>query len=156
MLGIYAGAALYHINRPPQKFYSTEHLNQKFVAITGGRIGLADRNISLVPSLLYLKQGSAQEINTGFMFRYTLKESSKYTGHYKEMALSIGGNYRIKDAFIPSVLYEYGNYALGITYDVNVSKLREVSRAKGGIEISLRYINPNPFKAGATKSVRFL
>ncbi len=78
----------------------------------------------------------------------------------KESAFYLGGYYRVSDAFIPSVMVEFANYALGLTYDVNVSKLRTATNAKGGIEISLRYSTPNPFTykygKGRSKSVRFL
>ena len=35
-------------------------------------------------------------------------------------------------------------FALGISYDINVSGLTAVSRGRGGVEISLQFINPNP------------
>jgi len=83
----------------------------------------------------------------------SLTEESKYTGFIKESAISFGGHIRVGDAFIPSVLLEIANFGLGISYDVNISGLKKVSYGKGGFEISLRYINPSPFRYGrGTKS----
>ena len=55
--------------------------------------------------------------------------------------------YRTGDAFIPTVMLEVASFSVGISYDVNVSGLTEASNGKGGMEISLRFINPNPFSA---------
>ena len=43
-------------------------------------------------------------------------------------------------------MIEMANYAIGINYDFNISGLKTVSKSKGGIEISLRYVNLNPFQ----------
>lgn len=152
------GFAIQHLNRPeleltgiPEKIYS------KLAAHGGLYIGIENTNIALLPSVLYNAQGPAQEINGGLMVRYTIKEGSKYTGFFKETALLLGGNYRVGDAIIPAVLVEFTNYALGISYDVNTSSLSSASNMKGGFEISLSYINPNPFRSqSGNKSVRFL
>ena len=48
-------------------------------------------------------------------------------------------NLRVKDAIIPSVMYEMGNYAAGISYDFNSSGLKSVSSGRGGYELVLRF-----------------
>lgn len=155
-----AGFAWHHLNKPAQQFYRSEKLNSKIVAHGGMYFGLSNSNMAVLPSVIYLQQGPAREINGGAFLRYTLTESSKYTGIMKESAFYLGGYYRLGDAFIPSVMIEFENYALGLTYDVNISKLRAATNAKGGVEISLRFSTPNPFtyKYGKarSKSVRFL
>lgn len=158
-LKISAGLAAFHLNRPDQKFLTLkqEKLHIKLIGHVGAYIGIENTNISLLPSLIYFRQGSAQEINAGMMIRYTITEESRFTGFIKECAVSIGGHYRLGDAVIPQIMVEYANYAIGISYDVNVSALKTVTNTRGGIEIALRYINPNPFRGRAAKSnVKFL
>jgi hypothetical protein len=92
-----------------------------------------------------LLQGPAKEINMGLLARVMLRAASKYTGIYKESAISLGAYYRIGDAIIPSLLLEFGSFAIGMGYDVNISRLKAATQARGGMEISIRYINPNPF-----------
>ena len=87
------------------------------------------------------------------MVKYILKQASKYTKFVKGSALSIGGHFRIGDAFIPSVLLEIANFAVGMSYDINVSSLKVASSSKGGFEISLRYTNPNPFLKQKARSL---
>ena len=82
------------------------------------------------------------------MVRHTIKEESKYTGLLKETAILLGVYYRVGDAIIPSFMFEMANYAVGISYDINISSLTEASEGAGGFEISFRYITPNPFKRG--------
>ena len=43
-------------------------------------------------------------------------------------------------------MLEVANFAVGMSYDINVSSLKVASSGKGGFEISLRYTNPNPFE----------
>lgn len=144
-----AGIALFHINQPKIEFSSgggDAKLYAKLVLHGNAYWGFKGTNIALLPSFLFVKQGSAQELNIGTMVRYQLKEGSKYTGNVKGVAVSFGGYYRTGDAFIPAFMLEVANFALGVSYDVNVSGLTNASKGKGGMEISLRFINPNPFQ----------
>ena len=142
-----AGIAMYHLNKPEQG-PGLDKLNREFVAHAELTIGLKGTRIAVVPAALYLQQGQLHEINVGGMVRYTIKEESKYTGFIKETALLLGGYYRVGDALIPTCMLEVANFALGISYDVNISSLAEASNGAGGLEISFRYITPNPFRYG--------
>lgn len=81
----------------------------------------------------------------GTMFKYYIKDDSKYTGFLKRSSIGIGAYYRTGDAVITSILIKTGRFALGFSYDVNTSKLATVSNAKGGFEVSLRMITPTAF-----------
>lgn len=155
-----AGIAYHHLNRPTLQFNGAENLYSKIVAHGGSYIGLSNTALAILPSFFYFQQGPTRETNFGTMVRYTLKEESKYSGIIKESAVYLGGYIRMKDAIIPSVMIDFANFTLGITYDINVSRLNAATDSKGGIEFSLRFINPNPFTykygRGRSKSVRFL
>jgi type IX secretion system PorP/SprF family membrane protein len=142
-----AGIAMYHLNKPEQGS-GFDRLKPEFVAHAELMVGLKGTRVTLVPSALYLQQGVLHEINIGGMVRHTIKEESKYTGFIKETALLLGGYYRIGDALIPTCMLEVANFALGISYDVNISSLTEASNGAGGLEISFRYVTPNPFRYG--------
>lgn len=143
-----AGAALFKINKPEQKFYSytAENLYSRLVLHADMYIGLRYTDIAVLPSILYMKQGLSTEFNFGGMLRYMIKEESRYTGIIKETAVLFGCYYRLGDALIPSFMFEIASFAVGISYDINISDLKVASGGKGGIEISLRYLQPNPFK----------
>ena len=66
-----------------------------------------------------------------------------HSASVKPMAFSFGGFYRLKDAFIPQIMFEYGHYGIGASYDINLSSLTPTSKTKGGVELAIRY-NFNP------------
>lgn len=136
-----AGIAIFHANHPKQGFYGIkdDKMYSK-LTIYGNMFIPLKEQLSVKPSFLVLKQGPTQEIILGGMLRYALKN------YEKGAAVSFGTYYRAGDAFIVASQLEYTNYTLGISYDVNVSKLRTVTSSQGGFELSLRFKNPNPFK----------
>lgn len=147
-LKINLGLAALNINTPNQNFAdynSNEQLYSRFVFHGTAHIGIKNTNMALMPNAVLFKQGSSYELNAGTLVRFTIRDESKYTGFIKETALSLGAQYRMKDALIPVILFEYAQYAIGLSYDVNTSSLRQGTQGRGGIEISLRYLNPNPF-----------
>ncbi len=140
------GGSIFHISRPAQKFLSGgDRMDYRIVAHGKSLIGIKNTNLSLVPSYLLQFQGPAKEIVMGMMFRYRLKEDSKYTGYVKGATFSLGGFYRNKDAMIVSTMIEFAQYAIGMSYDINTSDLHTVSTYRGGLEICLRFVSPSPF-----------
>ncbi len=143
-----AGVSYHHANRPNLHFTTNTNTNQlygKVIFHTNSNIGISNTRLSIKPGLMVALQGPSKEILAGAILRYRTKESSHFTGYFSEQAISIGGYYRLNDAFIPSVWFEMGSFALGVSYDMNVSQLRAASNMRGGMEISLRFVNPNPF-----------
>jgi type IX secretion system PorP/SprF family membrane protein len=140
------GVSVFHVNQPAYSFYGTgEKLFIKATAYANAEIGLPNSDVSLVPGVVYSIQGPSQELLAGGMLQYKLKGDSKYTGYVQGSAISLGAYYRNKDAVVASFLYKFSQYAIGVSYDLNVSKLKSASNGRGGIEISLRYTNPSPF-----------
>jgi type IX secretion system PorP/SprF family membrane protein len=155
-LRINVGAAVFHPNQPDYSFYKDgEKLFMKFVLHGNALISFPSTNLALVPGFMYARQGPAQELYAGTMLRYKLKQDSKYTGFSKGSAFSLGAYYRAGDALAASMLMEYSNYAIGISYDVNTSLLKTASSSRGGLEVTLRFVNPNPFMSGSATSPRF-
>lgn len=141
------GFSAQNVNTPKHSFtdYSNDQLYSKYVFHGNAFFGVPQSDLSIVPSISYFLQGASSQLNIGTLVRITVKEKSKYTGVYKGTAVSFGAHYRLKDAIAPMLLLEHSNYSFGLSYDVNVSGLTSATRGKGGIEISLKYVNPNPF-----------
>lgn len=152
------GAAVFHVNEPNMSYYGEggagTKLYMRYVAHGYISYGLPNSNVELVPGFVYYAQGPATECDLGMKIRYTLKQESKYTGFNKGTAIDLGGYYRVGDAAIVLTQIEFSSYALGFSYDFNTSPLTPASSGRGGFELSLRFINPNPFMGGAgTKSM---
>lgn len=152
------GVAIFHPHNPTYTFYGdkSQILHAKYVFHGSGDFGVKNTNLILKPSYIVILQGGTKEITPGLMFQYVLQESSKYTGNKQASAFSIGGYYRMKDAFIAVAKFEYSNYAIGLSYDVNLSKLKTVSKARGGFEISLRFISPAAFGKKTSGKSKFI
>lgn len=137
------GGAVHHMNRPVQKYASgsSYRLPMRFVGNIQSRIDIKGSKISFLPSLIYLKQASATEITLGTHIRYRFKNATKLTGVKSETGINIGVYYRVKDAIIPQVYLDMGKYAIGVSYDLNVSKFKQVSNMNGGFEICLKFMS---------------
>ena len=109
-------------------------------------IGIKDSRLAIKPGIMVSLQGPSKEIIVGTIIRYKLREASHFTGFFSEQAISLGAHYRIGDALAPSLWYEAGKLAIGVSYDVNMSSLTAASNMRGGLEVSLRFINPSPFR----------
>jgi len=142
------GGSFYHFNRPSKSFTELfdHRLYSKVVVHSRALIGIGQSNTAVAPSFMYERQGPNQEILAGLGFRFMLQEQSRYTGFMKESALTLGCITRIGDALIPYVSFEFANYAIGVSYDTNISSLRRATNSVGGFEVNLRFINPNPFR----------
>jgi type IX secretion system PorP/SprF family membrane protein len=134
------GFSAFHYEVPPNSFWlSSEKLYTKTIGYASGEFGIPAAGMVLIPSVIYQRQGPSTEINAGFMFRYIIEEQGTYTSLKKGSSLTFGAYYRVNDALIPTLLYQNGTYAIGISYDFNLSDLTPASKTKGGLEISLRY-----------------
>ncbi len=136
------GGAVYHINRPTQKFASGSNyqLPMRFVGNVQARIDVKGTKVSVLPSLIFLQQAGANEITLGTHIRYRFKNPTKVTGVKSETGLNIGVYYRLNDAIIPQLSVDMGKYAIGLAYDLNVSKFKQVSKMNGGFEIYLKFL----------------
>lgn len=136
------GGALHHINKPVQRFSSGSEyrLPMRFVGNVQARIDFKGTKMSLLPSVIYLRQATANEITVGTHIRYRFKNGTKVTGAKTEAGLNIGVYYRVNDAIIPQVNLDMGKYAIGLAYDLNLSKYKQVSKMNGGFEIYLKFM----------------
>ena len=137
------GGAVHHLNRPTQKFSpaSTYQLPMRFVGNIQARIDIKGTKFSFLPSVVYLRQATASEIIVGTHLRYRFKNPTKVTGMKSETGLNVGVYYRVGDAIIPQVNLDLGKYAIGVAYDLNISKFRQVSKFNGGFEIYLKFMS---------------
>ena len=56
--------------------------------------------------------------------------------HKSATFLSGGAFYRLADAVYPVVRIYYNGFAIGVSYDINVSTLQDASKMNGGFEIT--------------------
>ena len=140
------GATVSHLNKPKNSFNgSDERLPMKFTLFANSLLPVENSNLAIGPAVLFQTQNNFRELLLGARFRYIINQASKFTGFRNASAISLGAFYRNQDAFIAMIQYEISSLCIGLSYDINVSKLSPYSNLRGGYEISLRYAVPNPF-----------
>lgn len=135
------GIGAFHLNKPKYSFYSSAEtgLIPKFTVNTDFIIP-TQSGMVLMPGAVFFNQGAAKEIAAGLLLKKSIGQDSKYTGINVSSAILFGAYYRLQDAAIVYAGYEYKNmFSAMISYDLNVSGLTKVSKARGGAEISLIY-----------------
>jgi type IX secretion system PorP/SprF family membrane protein len=136
----YLGASAYHLNQPKQSFLGLDNviLPTRLTVHGGGFFPGNNSESSLYVSGLYSSQASAKEFVLGAALvlsagKDELSPTNIYIGSWLRFS-------NVTDAVIPYIGLDYGNFNLGMTYDVNISAFKTASQGRGGIEISLIYI----------------
>ncbi len=161
----YGGLALHHVNRPNVTFQtdnsaSIQPIGQRFTAHAGGQLWLS-KGLYVVPGFVFLKQNSQVELNLGTNLRFAVGNSRtsdqswqvgawyRLTNRYVEPTAA-GGESSVQflhsDAFIMTARFDYDNFGLGFSYDLNISELRAASVGNGAFEFSLNYYICGPEK----------
>jgi len=135
------GVAFYHVNNPSFSFIDngTEKLYMRWSMFVNALIGFENSDGALEPAIYFNRQKSTMEILYGAYYRFMLTEGSKVTGFNKPFYFHLGVFHRWGDALIAKSMIEWDQYSAGFAYDFNISSLTQVSSAKGGFEIFLRY-----------------
>jgi type IX secretion system PorP/SprF family membrane protein len=136
-----------HLTRPDNVYILDQNLHgyMRYTLHGNALIGIRNSRTSVGVSLLAMLQGNQKEIVAGGLIKVRMKEDSRYTGIKKGMAMSIGAYYRVGDALIPYFQFELPRYALGISYDLNMSGFTKATTGLGGLEVTLRFFNPAPY-----------
>lgn len=88
----------------------------------------------------FTMHGGSFELITGGLAKYRYGRDSRYTNNMTSSLLVFGALYRYRDAFIPTVGYNYKRkFSAYLSYDVNISKLRSLSKFRGAWEINIQY-----------------
>jgi type IX secretion system PorP/SprF family membrane protein len=133
---MYAGFAYHHLNRPKNSFYKnpTIELDPKYVFSAGLKTVVNDYSYFTFYAD-YSHQGPAVETVGGVLYSYKLGNDPDYYPY----TVTLGSMLRWNDALIPVVKLEMNSFNIGLSYDVNVSRLNTVSDSRGGFELSLSY-----------------
>jgi type IX secretion system PorP/SprF family membrane protein len=136
------GFSAFHLTQPGYySFLSYEDLYVRWVIHGDFSIPVAKQNLILEPSFLVMMQGPSREINVGLSAKYYYELDSRLIENQSYIA--IGAYYRNQDALIITTRYNYKNqFDFNLSYDINLSDLYSVSRAKGGFEMALIYTLP--------------
>ncbi|MFI5188033.1 MAG: PorP/SprF family type IX secretion system membrane protein [Chitinophagales bacterium] len=140
----FGGFSVYHLNKPKDPIIATQsaELNtipMRYVVHGGVCINISDR-ARIIPHALFMKQGTAREEMIGTYAQLNVNEEADFM---------IGAYYRFNDAIAPYVGFDWKDFIVGLSYDVNASKLGSMASHVNSFELSLSYVK----RSGGTKSI---
>jgi type IX secretion system PorP/SprF family membrane protein len=136
----FIGGAWYHFNKPNEYFLQQSFSLKPKLSVNGGVRVPLNEMVELRAEANYLSQGKYAETIFGGIVSYNFMGS--FNNDDKTIsALSAGAGafMRLNDAIVPVIKLSYNNFEIGGSYDINISKLRTASNARGGYELSLAY-----------------
>lgn len=135
------GLAVYHANQPSSSFISLpdDKLSMRISAFINSSFNIPNTPLAIQPAVYVQVQSKYQEILFGTYLRYNIREASHFTGSIKPVAAALGLFSRYKDAFVAKGYFQYDQFAVGMAYDFNLSRLTPVSKSRGGFELFLRF-----------------
>ena len=133
-----AGLALFHLNKPYISFMEDLNLED---------LRLHERYFAYLNYLFPTTDVSQLHLQANFTTQndnYEIIVGGEYlldiaTTIFDKNTIGIGAYYRSNDAIIVGLKYQYNTFDFGISYDINVSGLAQVSNTYGGLELFLSY-----------------
>jgi len=138
-----AGISINHLLKTPNLLYQSTDLNlyRRWSVYGKGLLTFHNRPFGFEPHMRWTHQGPHDEVVIGTSFNYYIKADTRYTGFIKQTYIGVDLKYRVGDAVIPSVHFKFNDFLVGLSYDYNISDLKEATGGVGGFEISLKFID---------------
>jgi type IX secretion system PorP/SprF family membrane protein len=138
------GVAAFHFNKPKQTFLADEnqYLATRYVIHANFEAFLSDQVI-LNTNGIYQNQARASYFSIGGALGYYMP------GDERDIIINGGLWYWSNNALVPYVGFTYGNFQVGLTYDITISSLKEASKRTQTFELSLIFRGNNGKSDGA-------
>ena len=133
----YVAAGLSHFTKPTIRSVTTTEANflTPKLTLNIGTHGKAGERGHLIAFADYYSQNGNRQLTGGILYGMDLMEYD----NEEPAVFYVGSFLRWGDALIPVVKMDFNHLSIGISYDVNVSKLNVVSNWRGGLELTASY-----------------
>lgn len=143
----FGGFSVYHLNKPKDPIITLQNtglntIPMRYVVHGGVSFNVTERT-SVIPHVLYMRQGTASEAMLGLYGQINVNEETDFM---------LGGYYRANDAIAPFVGIDYKNFIIGLSYDMNTDKLRSLIRNVNSFELSFTYVK----RSGSRSIIDFI
>ncbi|MBK8557159.1 MAG: PorP/SprF family type IX secretion system membrane protein [Lewinellaceae bacterium] len=150
----YFGGAFSHLNRANVSFDRNNvniPLYSKFTFHAGGEFTVGQK-VSMLPGVVTFFQGPSFQVNAGNSFKFLLGNSRRYNQAFQLGLWARIANKKdqgkLMDAMIVSTRFDYEQFTIGFSYDINTSSLSRATNGNGSFEFSLLYKICGPEKRG--------
>jgi type IX secretion system PorP/SprF family membrane protein len=154
----YLGVGLFHANNPSVAFDDESvKLGRKWAFNGGLGIQTSDWNrVTFYADYFLQKAATGTTVKVGaqnvlMIGAFYSQDLAQYDAEDKT-SITMGGIYRLNDAFAPVIRFDIKKFGVGLSYDVNVSDLTVASQARGGFELTMVY--KNAFNSRVIKGYR--
>ena len=141
-ISLYLGGTIFNTAVPKVNLVADQ--NKETLELRGNVSGGMDftlgRRYHILPSVLWMRQSTANELNTGLGFGYDINLRTSITLGIYNRVNDLVDAYRHADAAILYAGFQVKGFKLGVSYDFTVSSLSNGNSGTGGLELSLMYI----------------
>lgn len=144
----FAGVSVMHLSRPQDPFISSslaQRMPYRYLAQGGFQWTMSER-VSLIPHLLYMRQGTASEKMLALSANYSIGE---------DLRLMPSLAFRMGDAIVPGFGLGWRNWSFATSYDLSVGDVGRVGPGGRSMELSLRFAPRMAHKADFLPCPRF-
>jgi type IX secretion system PorP/SprF family membrane protein len=139
----YLSMAFFHVNKPNESFFDKGSTLAVRQVLNGGFYFKTGKKIALEPCFIYMSTIKATGGSIGSNIHFLMDENpltqtSVFTGIFFR-----DGFERNSDALFFSGGLKYKRYTVGISYDHNISELRNATDSRGAFEIAFIYTGLN-------------
>ncbi len=138
----YLGGAFSHLNRANQSFDSDiyDGLYSKFTIHSGLDYIFPYSRFGLSPGIVTFIQGPSLQVNGGVNLKFLLSGNRRtyeafQFGTWVRLANKVDSGI-LADALILSTRFDYEQFGIGFSYDMNISSLRQATNLNGSFEFS--------------------
>ncbi len=136
--GLTIGGSIFHLNKPNQNFYGASaikaNLPYRVVYSGAGQVAIASSLDFIVAAQLQMQEDYREQNVVGKIRFYANKKPGQL------LNVLVGAGMRINDAIIPSLGFEYNNWLISGSFDINTSAFKTATNKRGGPELALQYI----------------
>ncbi|MFT4847372.1 MAG: type IX secretion system PorP/SprF family membrane protein [Cryomorphaceae bacterium] len=135
-----AGLSAYHLGRV--SLSDSQLLTQEIgVRVTGfahAQIGLNEM-MAVVPAVFGHYQNGSSKVVAGAYFKQVLVSGNTFIKEINQSSMMIGAFYEPSRAVIIKGLVEWGNYTIGLAYDIDISDVADYGSSARAFELNLIY-----------------
>ena len=136
----FAGFSVFHLTQPNESFFNNENkLPRRYVMHGGAKINISPI-IQFTPQMLYMGQRNSREITMSIVGNYYFRSQDIWAFGGATYRIFHLNEFSTGDAIVALMGIKHGRYIYRFSYDINTSSLSNISRGKGGFELSITYI----------------
>lgn len=133
---LHAGFSVHHLNKPKETFFAAtpgyDNTIQPRTILFADAVVKLNNSIIISPGIYYSRQASATELTGGMHLNYNIANEG-------DQQLILGIYWRLNDAYIPAVGYQWRNFKFMFSYDATNTPLKYFNNGRGATEMYMQY-----------------